>query len=57
MTAEQKASDMLSMLLAMCDRLKAEAQDAPIVWDERKPTIYYLQRNMEFARELLKSNE
>jgi len=54
MTREQELEQMLSMLLASCYRLKAEARDGPIAWDDRNPTIFYLQRNMEWARELVK---
>jgi hypothetical protein len=53
MSREDELENMLRMLLAMCDRLKADARDKAVVWDDRKPTIFYLQRNMEWARDLL----
>ena len=56
MNREEELENMLSMLLAMCDRLKADARDEAVAWDDRKPTIFYLQRNMEWARDLLTPN-
>lgn len=53
MEQETEERAVLRMLLAMCDRLKADATGGPVEWDDRKPTIFYLQRNMEFAREVL----
>ena len=53
---EEELENMLSMLLAMCDRLKSDSRDEPVAWDDRKPTIFYLQRNMEWAREMLKAS-
>ena len=52
---EHELERLLQMLLANCDSLKAEGRHGPVVWDERKPTIFYLQRNMEWAREALKA--
>ena len=53
--SEPELKNLLQMLLANCDSLKAEGRHGPVVWDERKPTIFYLQRNMEWAREALKA--
>lgn len=57
MTRQEELENMLRILLAMCDRLKAEAMEKDVAWDDRKPTIFYLQRNMEWARELLTHND
>jgi hypothetical protein len=57
MSQEEELENMLRMLLAMCDRLKADARDQAVEWDDRKPTIFYLQRNMEWARDLLTPKE
>ena len=52
---EHELERLLQMLLASCDSLKAEGRHGPVVWDDRKPTIFYLLRNMEWARESLKA--
>ena len=52
----------LEMLLASCERLQADMGGTPgttdctgllTTWDPREPTIYYLERNMQWAREAL----
>ena len=45
----------LNALLSICERLKSDTMDNPIVWDDKNPTIYYLKRNMEIARKVLEN--
>ena len=52
----------LEMVLASCQRLQADMGGIPATknctgllttWDNRIPTVYYLERNMRWAQEVL----
>ena len=62
-SGNQDAREVLSMLLASCEKIKAymswkgEQEDPSCTmvknWDSRHPAIYYMERNMELAQEVL----
>ncbi len=46
----------LEMLVAMVDKLRYEMSHpnaSPVKWDDRKPTFFYLDRNLKWAKEVL----
>jgi hypothetical protein len=62
----QEHEEMLSILLASCEKLRARMGGSEATkdctglitsWDTRDPAIFYLERNMQWARELLEREE